>query len=235
MQRKIEIGGSSFFYEYEVRKVKNLNLRIRRDGSVHVSCPRAVPVGSVDAFVHSHIRFIEQARKRLLQREKRGQEREDCLFYRGTAYPLTYTVGRRRLVLSPSGAVLFCPDPLDPAKRRLALEKCVKELFYPVLLAACREVEPLFAAQGVAPAKEIRLRNMKSMWGNCRPKTGVLTFSTMLATVAPAEARYVVCHEYAHFLHPDHSAAFYRTLATVCPDYKERRLALRRKPSPVPD
>ena len=47
-QRRIA-GGVE--YELTRRRVRNLNIRVRTDGSVAVSAPRRVPLSSVDAFV----------------------------------------------------------------------------------------------------------------------------------------------------------------------------------------
>ena len=50
-QRRIA-GGVE--YELTRRRVRNLNIRVRTDGSVAVSAPRRVPLSSVDAFVAAH-------------------------------------------------------------------------------------------------------------------------------------------------------------------------------------
>ena len=44
----------------------------------------------------------------------------------------------------------------------------------------------------------------------------------------PALIDYVVVHELAHLREPNHSPRFWHWVASVLPDYKERRLALRR-------
>ena len=52
-----------------IRKaVKNLNLRVRPDGSVAVSAPKRVPAVAVDAFVLRHAELIAGARERLAAR-----------------------------------------------------------------------------------------------------------------------------------------------------------------------
>lgn len=52
-------------YKLEYKRVKNINLRIKSDGSVCVSASRAVPKRMIDEFVMSKADFIERARKRL--------------------------------------------------------------------------------------------------------------------------------------------------------------------------
>ena len=67
---------------------------------------------------------------------------------------------------------------------------------------------------------------MKSRWGSCNPGKGILTFNTQLMYAPPECIEYVVVHEFAHFLQPNHSALFYNEVAAVLPDWKDRRKKL---------
>ncbi len=49
------------------KRVKNVNLRVRRDGTVAVSAPFHVPEREVAAFVRAKRAWVERARKRLAQ------------------------------------------------------------------------------------------------------------------------------------------------------------------------
>ena len=90
----------------------------------------------------------------------------------------------------------------------------------------CLELFPYFLGKGISFPK-IKFRNMTSQWGNCRPKQGILTFNKNLSFVPEECVRYVVCHEWTHFLVPNHSEAFYRELSKICPQWKERRKELK--------
>jgi predicted metal-dependent hydrolase len=46
---------------------------------------------------------------------------------------------------------------------------------------------------------------------------------------------YVVAHELAHLRHMNHSAAFWRTVESVCPDHRAARRMLRERGHLVPD
>ena len=50
-------------YELQYKKVKNINLRIRPDGTVHVSAHRLVPLPVIDSFVLSKVPLIIKAQK----------------------------------------------------------------------------------------------------------------------------------------------------------------------------
>ena len=71
-------------YEFKRKRVKNINLRVRADGSVAVSAPLGAPLAQVDAFVAGRARWIESARVRALARGEEEQRpcsvsREDAL------------------------------------------------------------------------------------------------------------------------------------------------------------
>ena len=74
------------------------------------------------------------------------------------------------------------------------------------------------------------MRQMKTQWANCKvsdTRIQTLTFSYNLA-FAPIEAiEYVVVHELCHFIHPNHSGAFYAEVEKVLPDWKQRRELLK--------
>lgn len=58
-------------YEAVRRKVKNLNLRVRADGTVALSLPLRTPWQEADRFVADHAAWVEAARRRQLQRAQR--------------------------------------------------------------------------------------------------------------------------------------------------------------------
>jgi hypothetical protein len=49
------------------KSVKNINLRVKRDGSVLVSAPLHVKTSEIDAFVHSKRQWIENTQRRFMQ------------------------------------------------------------------------------------------------------------------------------------------------------------------------
>ncbi|MFA6856507.1 MAG: SprT family zinc-dependent metalloprotease [Treponema sp.] len=93
---------------------------------------------------------------------------------------------------------------------------------------------------------ELRLRTMKSRWGSLSQQTarrqGTLrtalaggrtvtrpphmTLNTLLVCAEPYCIKQVIYHELCHIIHPDHSRAFYETLASFVPDWKETKKKL---------
>ena len=55
-------------YELTRKRVRNINLRVRADGTVAVSAPARAPVARVDEFVASRAEWIEDARRKQARR-----------------------------------------------------------------------------------------------------------------------------------------------------------------------
>ena len=73
----------------------------------------------------------------------------------------------------------------------------------------------------------LKLRALKSQWGNCHWAQGYITLNTALAR-CPEELRdYVALHELVHFLHHDHGPGFYAQMDALMSDWRERRQRLK--------
>lgn len=179
MIKEIVINDKSIQYDYIVKKVKNINLRIRADGSIIVSSNAFVSEEDIEKFLISKSDFMLKALDRLKNKKQSA--------------PIQYFE-----------------------------ENELKNL----ILTLCREVYSYFERKGIE-YPEISFRKMKSQWGNCYPKKHRLTFSTNLM-YAPFECvKYVVCHEFTHFVVFDHSHRFYEELSKVCPEWKSLKKALK--------
>lgn len=84
-----------------------------------------------------------------------------------------------------------------------------------------------FHAQHVStPLGGVRLRSMKSSWGTCS-RQGVVTLAHRLLLLPEDLVDYVIAHELAHLIEFNHSPRFWEVVASMCPDYRERRKKLR--------
>ena len=67
----------------------------------------------------------------------------------------------------------------------------------------------------------LKIRKMTSRWGSCTPKKNQITLNSQLIHYNERFIDYVVIHEYAHLIQPNHSKAFYAIIEKYMPDYKE--------------
>ncbi|TVR79020.1 MAG: M48 family peptidase [Chitinophagaceae bacterium] len=75
--------------------------------------------------------------------------------------------------------------------------------------------------------KKVRFRNNKRVWGSCSSR-GNLSFSTRLLLCPEKIVDYLIVHELAHFIHRDHSSAYWKCVESVMPDYRESEAWLKK-------
>ena len=75
MQKEITLRGERVEYTLERKRVKNINLRIRPDGSIYVSAARGVPQPAIDRLILSNADYILEHRRRA---GERMEKLRDC-------------------------------------------------------------------------------------------------------------------------------------------------------------
>lgn len=108
-------------------------------------------------------------------------------------------------------------QPLTPPPRA----QCVE-----ILSRALERMYPLVAGQGVV-RPVLKVRAMRSQWGNCHYRQGYITLNTALAACPQPLQDYVALHELVHFIHHDHGPGFYAAMDALMPDWKSRRRELK--------
>ena len=220
--------GRTLVYELERKAVKNLNLRIRRDGTVHLSIPTRTTIASAEAFLVQREDWIIAALEKMERRAEAhpaGESVSDSLPYLGGALEILWREGSPARVeadLENRRLTVILPDLTDSALRAAAVETFEKSETDKLVTALVERYYPLFAARGVPYPKAIRVKCIKSRFGSCAPATGSLNFAARLCEYPIPFVEYVVVHELCHFLEANHSAHFWREVERVLPDYRER-------------
>ena len=76
-----------------------------------------------------------------------------------------------------------------------------------------------------AHVREVRLSFASTQWGSCSPR-GVIMLNTALLFVPPSLLKYVIVHELAHRLVPNHSASYWKQVEWAMPGYERAYKAL---------
>ena len=102
-----------------------------------------------------------------------------------------------------------------------ALKKAAKESLIPMTAYYARLL-------GVSYGR-ITITSAKTRFGSCS-SAGNISYSYRLMRFPPAAQEYVVVHELCHRIYMNHSAAFYKKIESILPDYKKRRALLKNIP-----
>lgn len=115
--------------------------------------------------------------------------------------------------------------PSEYASTRL--QKMVIDWYRAQAMACFRERLAVYADKLGLPVPVMKLSNAVTRWGSCNVR-GELRLSWRLVKAPLAQIDYVVAHELAHLRHLDHSAAFWRVVDSLYPDYQSAQKALRK-------
>ncbi|MFD2171025.1 M48 family metallopeptidase [Tumebacillus lipolyticus] len=78
---------------------------------------------------------------------------------------------------------------------------------------------------GVNPSK-IVIKEQQARWGSCT-KNGTININWRILMAPMRIVDYVIVHELGHMIHPDHSSDFWTVVASIMPDYDQRKDWLR--------
>ena len=225
---KLIAGDEVIPCELERKRVKRLNLRVRPDKTVHVSAPLQMPMTTIERFLREKAEWIIRARARFDTRQKTTLAliSGDVIYMEGVPHTLAVQRGKQGVKRLDGMLILTANDPTNDAERLRVFRRFIKAEASRVLTERTKAVYPHFASH-VAAFPTLSFRWMKSRWGSCTAAKNHITLSEKLLFVPPALADYVIFHEFCHFRHQNHSAAFYAHLASFLPDHQARRRALR--------
>jgi predicted metal-dependent hydrolase len=215
---------------YRIRRserARRARILVDADG-VEVVVPPRFPLRDVEPFVEEKRRWIERTLRRMRETD---MELPPALLedggevpYLGERLALAVRVepGRSREHVARRGSTLHVALPPD-GDLRDALERWyrrrAREEIPPRLDAAC-------ARAGVGYT-QLQIRAQRTRWASCS-SNGAMSFNWRLLLALPEILDYVVEHEVAHLQVLDHSARFWRLLASRCPRWREHEDWLRR-------
>lgn len=114
------------------------------------------------------------------------------------------------------------------------MPECGRAVCFERLTQSLNRVYPLVASYGVE-RPVLKIRKMRSQWGNCHWMQGYITLNTALHRCPERLRDYVALHELVHFLYQDHGSGFYDVMNRLMPDWRERRRELKKYAAAILD
>lgn len=228
IKRSVIVEDRVICYQLEWKNVKNLNLRIRKDGSVFVSANERVLCEEIDLFIQSKASYIlkaidhfrEMAQYKLQPKQYVSGE---TFYIQGRGLRLQVSQAKKDAI-SADGVYIFLEvkDINNVDKKRHIVTRFLDQECKTVFSEVMEELYPLVKKYGIEKPT-IRIRDMETRWGSCLTKKRIITLNKRLLESPRICIKYVVMHELCHLIHPNHSKQFYSFLNMLMPDWKERK------------
>ena len=234
--KTVQIAGISV--QLTRKAVKNINLRVSREGRVDVSYPWHTSEAAAIAFVESKSDWIRTALSRAsLLGEKNLQAPTSIasghtVSVWGHPYNLRIIHGSKRTArIFAHDVVITLPnrylDDLASETSQRAIRKTFDKFLVQEMRAVLPELTTAMETKAQKHASQYRVRHMKSCWGSCNIKTGTITLNLELAEHDKEALKYVIAHELTHLYVRGHNREFYALLVTFYPNWKEVRASLK--------
>jgi predicted metal-dependent hydrolase len=218
--------------EYGIRRSsrrKTVAVTIDPEDGVLLTAPEGVTVEKLDDVVRSRAAWILQRLRWVEQPERRPPPREfvsgESFLYLGRSYRLRVrsTAEERGVRLERGFLVVATGEP-----SRRAVRTQLESWFRERARERLTERVAIWAERIRVPSVgKVMVRAQQKRWASCDSR-GNLRFNWRVIGAPIRLVDYVVAHELAHLIHPDHTAEFWALLGRAQPDYERRREDLRR-------
>ena len=211
-----------------VRKdVKNITLKVRPNGEAILTAPKTASDEPIKFIIEKRAKWIAQKRTffaSFMTPQKEYVSGEDFK-YLGRSYRLKVVQSKEERVKLQRGYLeLFVKDKSD-IKRK---ENLIYEWYYEKARLYFFNILQEFNKIVKQDIKSVKIRQMKTRWGSCNPYKSYINLNIELIKKPKACIEYVVFHELAHLLYPNHSKQFYDYLTLYMPDWQKRKEILER-------
>ena len=206
---------------------RTIAICIERDGRVVVRAPTKTARDTLHQFVQEKRPWIKRKLLQIRQERTHAYPRAfvsgETFFYLGENYPLKVTNGQH-------GA-----PPLAFINGEFRLNEHFKNNGKALFVAWYKKQAETVIRQQIDRYKEVmdipsvqeRITSAKYQWGGCSSRHRV-TFSWRIVLAPLPMVDYVVVHELAHLRERNHFPKFWKIVEAILPDYRIRRVWLRK-------
>lgn len=200
-------------YEVEIIKKNNKNTYVRvKDNIVYVTTNYFVTNRSIEKLLKDNYKSIG----RMIDRAMKRKEKENLFLLFGKYYDVVYGEFDKPITIEEGLIQVVNENVLCNW-----LDKFIHNTYYNHLMYWYDEFKESI------PIPNLKIRKMKTRWGVCNTRSHNVTLNLELFRYDIECLDYVIIHELAHFLEPNHSKKFWAIVEKYCPNYREIRKKLK--------
>lgn len=226
-QRLVSLAGREISIALKRSTRASVGLKISASG-LQVTLPNRFPLRELDQILHQKADWIVSKLDEMSLRSPPAViSAASQIDWLGEPHALSF--GHRQAAVTADTLELLTPAQIpvpDAAMISAALEKLMRREARRFLA----ERLALWAGRLGLQYREFKLSSAGTRWGSCTSQ-GVIRLNWRLMQAPLPVLDYVVIHELCHLVELNHSARFWALVASVCPDWKQKRDWLKREGS----
>jgi len=199
-------------------KNKNIYFRVKTDGIILVTCPYHIEKDMIERYLDKFIAKVEN-KYETSQLNKLDYRNGGNFMFLASNYEITYLKAtKNHCQFDGDKLLVYMKEPSYESAIKV-IDKFLKEKATKILNERFLMIIQEFQHLDFVPI--LKIRKMTSKFGICYYKKATITLSTLLLHYDYECIDYVIIHELAHFIQPNHSKKFYYLVEKYLPNYKE--------------
>ncbi|HSH02055.1 MAG TPA: SprT family zinc-dependent metalloprotease [Anaerolineae bacterium] len=207
---------------------KTASIYIERDGTVSVRVPQTLEQTKIEQIIEGKRAWIY---KGLAEWEtlntpqiKREFVNGEGFLYLGRTYRLKLVQGQNSPLKLKQG--YFCLQATPDGQAPTDSPAIFKQFYRAKGLKRIPPRVAFYEQQVGVTVNQIRVMELQNRWASCSAQAN-LNFHWKLMMAPSIIIDYIIIHELAHLLQPNHTAAFWHEIEKVMPDYRRHEAWLK--------
>ena len=217
------------------RTAKTMKIYFKEEGLVVTKSPY-VPKREVDKFIKQNEEKIYEKYKKMeeIKRLKKGRwENGQDILYDGDLYKIVKIYHEENNVSikinkEAKEFKIYVYNKLQKEEEDYFIKKVVRNMFKENTENILQERLPYWSEKTNISYNSVKVRDAKTKYGSCKPKTKALHFSSRLVMLNKEAIDAIIVHELCHIIHPNHSKNFYELVKKYIPNYDEINIYLKK-------
>lgn len=213
----IKIKNQDFDVIITKKKIKNLVVKLNEYSQIVVSCPSRISFTEALDMLFDHSDWIIKTYLKQVQNYERFEINKflnkELIYLGGEPYNIVRDDNLNSEYIIKDKTIFY----------KVNVDKVISKVYeenYKIIEQVFIEVSNHFKPYiNLNPILEIR--KMKSRWGSCHYKSGKIVINKVLVCVPIELLRFVMIHEFTHFIQPNHSKKYYEILSKFLPNWND--------------
>ena len=209
------------------KPIKNLILRVTREGQVNISAPRRCSMKTIEA-------FLLQKKDWVIKQQQQAQEQPipktmqlitgEQQIYLGRAYTVLIheTTTSPNIRLQDHQLLCFFKTSMKDEQKHVLMTAWYRQQMKALLPPLFEKWEAIIGVK----TDDWGVKAMKTRWGSCNTRKKRIWLNLHLIHHPLICLEYVLVHELVHLLEPSHNKRFYQLMGQFMPAWKEHKQLL---------
>ena len=214
------------------KRIKNIYIRIKPDLNIHITAPKRVAKKYIKELIEKRKEWIEERietmqKKNVHDISLKKLEDGNEIFYLGKSYMLKVVKSRRENIIL-AGRIMYMYVNIsnnlnNKRKKQLTLDIWYKKEAIKLFEELIKKYSSLM---NLNTNITFTVKKLKSKWGSCDTAKKHIVLNLELMKYPIHAIEYIILHETAHLIYPNHSKNFYNTVALYMPEWKKAKIIL---------